>query len=55
MRGVFNDGDYEGRAVSVPCNALDHFLVCHAEFSGVFALEEGGQDTVHAMGVDDGT
>jgi len=53
MGRVFNDGDDEGREIAVPLNAFDHFLVRHSEFGGVLALEEGGQNAVHAVGVDD--
>jgi hypothetical protein len=52
--GVLNNGDCEGVCVLMSLDPLDHLLVCDFEFGGVGTLEEGGEDAVEAVGVDDG-
>ncbi len=44
-----------GGWVVLPCDALDHFLVGDAEFLGVFASQQGRQDALYAVRMDDGT
>ena len=54
MGGVFDDGDGECVCVLMALDAFDHLLVGDFEFGCVGALEEGGEDAVEAVGVDDG-
>ena len=53
-RGVFDDGDLDGRVKAVAVDPLAHLEVGGLEGGGVLALDHGGCDGGEGVGVDDG-